>query len=47
MKLKDMIKELCEKNGVSMNKLKSDCGLGRGYVSKLDKAHQILKNYKK
>lgn len=38
MTLKDRIKELCEKNDVSMNKLESDCGFGRGYVSKLEKS---------
>lgn len=38
MTLKDRIKELCEKNGVTMNKLESDCGFGRGYVSKLEKS---------
>ncbi|MDE7271555.1 MAG: helix-turn-helix domain-containing protein, partial [Lachnospiraceae bacterium] len=38
MTLKDRVKELCEKNGVSMNKLESDCGFGRGYISKLEKS---------
>ena len=38
MTLKERIKYLCEKNGVSMNKLESDCGFGRGYVSKLEKS---------
>ena len=38
MTLRDRIKELCEKNGVSMNKLESDCGFGRGYISKLEKS---------
>ncbi|MDE6915932.1 MAG: helix-turn-helix domain-containing protein [Lachnospiraceae bacterium] len=36
--MKNRIKELCEKNDVSMNKLESDCGFGRGYVSKLEKS---------
>lgn len=38
MTLRERIKELCEKNDVSMNKLESDCGFGRGYISKLEKS---------
>lgn len=38
MTLKNRIKELCEENNVSMNKLETDCGFGRGYISKLDKS---------
>lgn len=38
MTLKDRIKELCEHSGVTMNKLESDCGFGRGYISKLEKS---------
>lgn len=38
MTLRERIKELCEENDVSINKLESDCGFGRGYVSKLEKS---------
>lgn len=38
MTLKERIKELCKKNGISMNKLEDECGFAKGYVSKLDKS---------
>lgn len=38
MTLKDRIKKLCKEKGVSMSRLETDCGFGRGYVSKLDKS---------
>lgn len=38
MTLKDRIKELCEEKNISINKLETDCGFGRGYVSKLGKS---------
>lgn len=37
MNLKERIKELCDKNGISMNKLEKECGFARGYISKLGK----------
>ena len=38
MTLKDRIKKLCKENGISVNRLESDCGFGSGYVSKLGKS---------
>ena len=38
MSTKDIIKELCAKNKISVNKLETDLGFGTGYVSKLDKS---------
>lgn len=38
MTLRDIIKELCKKKGISVNKLESDLGFAKGYVSKLDKS---------
>lgn len=38
MTLREIIKELCKRNGVSLNKLELDLGFARGYVSKLDKS---------
>ncbi|MBA4697796.1 MAG: helix-turn-helix transcriptional regulator [Ruminococcus sp.] len=35
MTLKDRIKELCKKNGISMNKLEDELHFGKGYISKL------------
>lgn len=33
--MKDRIKELCAKAGISMNKLETKLGFGKGYISKL------------
>lgn len=38
MDLKERIKELCKEKGISLNKLESDCGVAKGYISKLDKS---------
>lgn len=38
MTLRDTIKDLCKNKGVSVNKLESDLGFAKGYVSKLDKS---------
>lgn len=38
MTLRERIKDLCKKNGISVNKLEMDCGFGKGYISKLDKS---------
>ena len=35
MTLKERIKELCKKNGISMNQLEKTLGFGIGYISKL------------
>lgn len=33
--MKERIKELCKKSGISMNKLEDTLGFGKGYISKL------------
>lgn len=38
MDIKERIKELCKKNGISMNALEKELGLGIGYISKLGKS---------
>lgn len=38
MGLKERIKELCKKYGISMNQLETDLGFGKGYISKLGKS---------
>lgn len=38
MDLKERIKELCKEKGISLNKLEADCGVAKGYISKLDKS---------
>ena len=35
MTLKERIKDLCKKRGISMNKLEEELGFGKGYISKL------------
>jgi transcriptional regulator with XRE-family HTH domain len=37
MTLRETIKDLCKKNGISVNKLEKDLGFAKGYISKLDK----------
>lgn len=38
MTLRERIKDLCKKNGISVNKLEIDLKFGKGYVSKLEKS---------
>lgn len=38
MTIKERIKSLCKKHGISMNKLEQDLDFGTGYISKLDKS---------
>lgn len=38
MDLKERIQELCKKQDISMNKVESDLGFGKGYISKLGKS---------
>lgn len=40
MSIKERIKELCDKQGISMNKLEDILGFGKGYCSKLDGKHK-------
>lgn len=41
------IKMYCKLRGVSLNQLEGDCGLGKGYVSKLDKSSPNIKKLEK
>lgn len=47
MTLRERIKDLCKKNGISINKLEKECGFGTGYVSKLDKSTPNSENIQK
>lgn len=38
MTLRERVKELANQKGVSLSKVQSDCELGSGYLSKLDKS---------
>lgn len=38
MTIKDRIKDLCVKNGITVNKLETSLGFGTGYISKLNKS---------
>lgn len=38
MTLREVIKKLCKDNNISVNKLESELGFARGYISKLDKS---------
>ncbi len=38
MDLKERIKDLCNKQGISMNQLEQELGFGKGYISKLGKS---------
>ena len=38
MTLRDRIKDLCKKKGISVNRLELDCEFAKGYISKLDKS---------
>lgn len=40
MSIKDRIKELCDTQGISMNKLEEILDFGKGYCSKLDGNHK-------
>lgn len=38
MNIKERIKDLCKKKGITVNKLETELGFGTGYISKLDKS---------
>lgn len=46
MTIKDRIKDLCIKNGITVNKLETTLGFGTGYISKLDKSTPNTKKIK-
>lgn len=46
MTIKDRIKDLCVKNGITVNKLETTLGFGTGYISKLDKSTPNTKKIK-
>lgn len=39
MTLKERVKGLCKKRGISMNKLEEELNFGKGYISKLGTSH--------
>ncbi len=47
MTLRERIKELCKKNNISINKLETECGFAKGYVSKLNKSTPNSENIQK
>ncbi len=42
-----IIKELCKRKGVSINKLEYDLGFAKGYVCKLNASSPSIENAKK
>lgn len=38
MTLRERIKMLCKQHGTSLNKVETECGFAKGYLSKLDKS---------
>lgn len=47
MTLKERIKELCKENGISMNQLEKEIGVGSGYISKIGSSTPNMKNIQK
>ena len=45
--MKDRIKALCKKKGVSMNTAEKEIGLAKGYISKLDKSNHNMTTLQK
>ena len=45
--LKDKIKALCTRKGISISKLEEDCGLGHATINKWDKSAPTLTSVKK
>lgn len=45
--MKDRIKALCKKKGVSMNTAEKEIGLAKGYISKLDKSNPNMTTLQK
>lgn len=39
MTIRERVKKLCDDNGVSLNKVETECGVAKGYLSKLDKSN--------
>lgn len=46
MTIGERVKNLCEKNGVTANKVENDLNFGVGYISKLDKSNPNVKKIK-
>lgn len=44
---KDKIKMLCNINNISVNKLETECGFAKGYISKIDKSSPSSENLQK
>ena len=47
MDLRERVKELCRKNGTSMNQVEIDLGFGKGYLSKLGESTPNAKKIQK
>lgn len=47
MDLRERVKELCKKNGTSMNQVEIDLGFGKGYLSKLGESTPNAKKIQK
>lgn len=46
MTIGERVKDLCEKNGITANKVENDLKFGIGYISKLDKSNPNVKKIK-
>lgn len=47
MELRETVKELCRKRGISLNQLEIEIGVAKGYLSKLGKSKPSSKNLQK
>lgn len=47
MELRETVKELCRKKGISLNQLEIEIGVAKGYLSKLGKSKPSSKNLQK
>lgn len=47
MELRETVKELCGKRGISLNQLEIEIGVAKGYLSKLGKSKPSSKNLQK
>ena len=42
--LGDRVKKMCKENGISQSKIEKECGLAKGYVSKMDSSSPSAEN---
>ena len=45
--LKELVRDLCKKKGVSMNTAEKEIGLAKGYISKLNNSNPNMNTLKK